>query len=236
MTIETVFHGEAPPTTRVCAGEGPLLLMEGADVAKQVEAGGVGPLAVLSGTFQNYPSVAVDDLMLLQVPAVRESLGAVTAAELGPMPLSPVGQILGPRLPTEVAALLGAGISSVHFLMAFELTGHAEAHVAAAVRTPVLRGVGVELAHVGLQQLLLLELLAAALVATDVGTRPVVAADVALAVGIGGESLCAVVLGARERSLSAVSQRVTRQVVRARERLPAVLMRARVRLDSGVFT
>lgn len=58
----------------------------------------------------------------------------------------------------------------------------------------------------------------------------------ALAVGVGGESLSAALHSAGKRFVSAVDQLMTRQMVRAAERLSAVLVSTRVRLHSGVFT
>lgn len=148
----------------------------------------------------------------------------------------PVGQVIRPRLPGEGAARLGAGVAAVHLLVALEFTGEAEPHGAALGRAPVLGQVRVLLAHVGLQQLVLPELQAAALVRTEVSARAVAAADVALPVGVGGESLGAALHGAGERFVSVVDQLMTRQMVRAAERLPAALVSTRVRLHSGVFT
>lgn len=84
------------------------------------------------------------------------------------MQLPPVGQVICPRFPGEGAARLGAGVAAVHLLVPLEFTRETEPHDAALDRTLVLRQVRVLLAHVGLQQLVLLELQAAALVRAEV--------------------------------------------------------------------
>lgn len=70
----------------------------------------------------------------------------------------------------------------------------------------ILWRVGMALTHVGLQQLVLPELLTAVVMDADVFTCSVVAADVALAVGVGGEGLAAAGCRAGEWFVTAVSQ------------------------------
>lgn len=70
VTSETLLHGEAPPTAQVWTGEGPQLLVEGADVALEVKAGGERPVAAVSGTAQDEARVSMNALVLLQAPLV----------------------------------------------------------------------------------------------------------------------------------------------------------------------
>lgn len=90
--------------------------------------------------------------------------------------------------------------------------------------------------QVELEQLVLPEFEAAVFVSADVFVRFVALDNVALPVGVGGESVGASLHGAGERFVSAVDQLMTRQMVRAAERLSAALVSTRVRLHSGVFT
>lgn len=236
VPLQALPHGEGLPAARVRAGEGPQLLVEGADVALQVEHGGEGPVAAIPGALEDQPGVGVDVLMLLQEPGVPEHLAALLTLEEEPVLLLPVLQVLRPGLPREAAAFLLAGVTSVHLLVSLQLAGDAEAHLAAFMRALVWRQLGVLLTHVGLQLLLLLELQLAALEPADV--VPVLlpgvdAVNVPCPVGVGGESLRAAVHGAEEGFVPAVAELVSGQVVAAAEGLPAV---AAERLHSGVFT
>lgn len=65
MAIHTYLHGKGLPTAFIRAGKRPLLLMEGADVALQVEDCGEGPLAPCPRTNQHLSLVRVDALVLL---------------------------------------------------------------------------------------------------------------------------------------------------------------------------
>lgn len=158
VTLQALLHGEGLPTARVGAGEGPQLLVEGADVALQVEDGGEGPATSLPGALVNNARVRVHVLVLLQEPGVPEHLAALVTLEHAPVLLLPVLQVLGPRLGREAAAPLLAGVASVHLLVPLQLAGEGEAHLAAFVRAPVRRQLRVLLAHVRLELLVLLEL------------------------------------------------------------------------------
>lgn len=70
MASKTLLHGEAATTARVGTGVEPLLLVEGADVALQVEGCGEGSFTIFSGTAQHHPRLAVHSLVLLQIPGV----------------------------------------------------------------------------------------------------------------------------------------------------------------------
>lgn len=99
-----------------------------------------------------------------------------------------------------------------------------------------MRYIGMLLAHVGFEELVLPEFKATVLESADISARAVVAINVTLSVEVGGKSIRAASHGAGEWFLSTVNQLVTRKMVRAAERLSTVLMLARVRLHSGVFT
>lgn len=64
MTLEALIHGKCLPTTSSAADEGPSLLVEGADVALQVEGSGEGPVTAVLGTFEDHSHIRVDVLML----------------------------------------------------------------------------------------------------------------------------------------------------------------------------
>lgn len=68
MTLEAALHGESPPAAVMSADEGAQVLVEGADVALQVEHGGVGAVTALSGALVDDPGVGVDALVLLEEP------------------------------------------------------------------------------------------------------------------------------------------------------------------------
>lgn len=158
VALEALLHSEVLPTALVGAGEGPQLLVEGADVALQVEGGGERPLAAISGALEDYSLLTVDVLMLLQEPGVPEHLAALVTTQAGTVLLLPVLHILGPGLSSEGAALLLAGVTSVHLLMSLQFAGEGEPHLASFISALVRRQLGVLLTHVGLQLLVLLEL------------------------------------------------------------------------------
>lgn len=70
VASETLLHGEAAAAARVGTGVEPLLLVEGADVALEVEGRGERSLTAVSGAAQHQPRLAVHALVLLQVPGV----------------------------------------------------------------------------------------------------------------------------------------------------------------------
>lgn len=123
----------------------------------------------------------------------------------------------------------------MHLLVPLQVARRTEPHGAPLESAMELRHVGVVLTHVGFEQFVLLEFKAAVFVGADVAARGIVALDVALAVGVRGESLGAALHSAGKRFLSTVNQLMTRQVIRAAERLTAALVSTRVRLHSGVF-
>lgn len=228
VTLETLLHGEGLPTASVGAGEGPLLLVEGVDVALQVEGRGERPVAALPGALENHSCVRMDALMLLQEPGVPEHLGAAITPEEEPVLLLPVPQVVCPGLPCEAAGLLLAGISSVHLLVSLQLTWEGESHVAAFISALVRWQLSVLLTHVGLQLLVLLELEPAALKLTDVFLvfLSVDAAEVPGPVGVGGEGLRAALCTALEGLHAAVGELVPGQVIGAAEGLTAAVVAA----------
>lgn len=123
-------------------------------------------------------------------------------------------------------------------LVPLQLTGGGESHLAAIVGALVGWQLRMLLAHVGLQLLVLLELLAAALERADVFLllESVRAADVSAPVGARGESLRAALHGAAEGLLPAVDELVPGQVERRAEGLSAALVLTRVWPKSRVFT
>ena len=238
VALEALPHRKGLPAACVCAGEGPQLLVEGADVALQVEQRGERPAAVTPRALVDHPCVSVDSLMLLQEPGVPEHLAALVTLQDEPVLLLPVLQILGPGLPSEAAALLLAGVSSVHLLMTLQFAGEGESHLAPVIGALVGGQLGVLLTHVGLELLVLPELQAAALVFARVLLLllGVDAADMSDPVRVGGEGLPAAVHGALEGLHAAVAEVVSSQVVAAAERLPAAIAVTCVRLQPGVFT
>lgn len=154
------------------------------------------------------------------------------------MVLLSVLQVLSPGLPCEGAALLFAGIPSVHLLMTLQFTGEAKSHLAAFVSALIRGQLGVLLAHVGLQLFVLLELESAALESANVFLLllAVDAADVSGPVCVGGEGLRAAVYGTSERLLPAVAELVPRQVGLTAKSLRAAIAATRVWLHSRVFT
>lgn len=238
VALEALSHGEGFAAARVGAGEGPLLLVEGVDVALQVEERGEGPVAAVPGAPEDHSCVRVDGLVLLQEPHVFEDLAALVTPQADPVLLLPVLQELSPGLPCEAAALLFAGVSSVHLFMPLQPAGEGEPHLAAFIRALVGGQLRVLLTHVGFQLLVLLELHPAAVLLTHVhpSLLAVDAAHVSGQVAVGGEGLRAAVRGAAERLHPAVGERVSAQVVRAAEGLPAAVLLALVRLHPRVFT
>lgn len=124
----------------------------------------------------------------------------------------------------------------MHLLVSLQLTGVGKSHLAALVAALIRGLLRVLLTHVGLQQLVLLELQAAVLELADVFLLLVNAADVPAAVRARGESLRAALHGAAEGLLPAVAELVPGQVVRRAEGLPAALVLTRVGPNSRVFT
>lgn len=79
--MEALLHGELFPTARVCANPGPLLLVEGADVALQVKGCGERPVTALAGADEDDTRVSVNALVLLQEPGVTEHFAALVTFE-----------------------------------------------------------------------------------------------------------------------------------------------------------
>lgn len=107
MTMEALFHGERLPTALVSANVRPQLLVEGADVALQVEHFGEGPATAHVGAQEDHTRVSVDALVLLQEPGVTEHFAALITFEDFPVRTTiRVGKSiweegsLGPRDPT----------------------------------------------------------------------------------------------------------------------------------------
>lgn len=238
VALEALPHRKRLPAARVAAGEGPQLLVEGADVALQVEERGEGPVAVAPRALVDHPGVSVDSLVLLQEPGVPEHLAALVTLQDEPVLLLPVLQILCPGLPSEAAALLLAGVTSVHLLVSLQFAGEGESHLAGLIGALVGGQLGVLLTHVGLELLVLPELQAAALMFTHVLLLllGVNAAHVSDPVRVGGEGLLTAVHGAPEGLHAAVAEIVSGQVVAAAERLPAAIAVTCERLQPGVFT
>lgn len=176
-------------------------------------------------------------LMLLQEPRVPEHLVALVTLQEDPVLFLPVLQVLSPGLSREDAALLLAGVTSVHLLVALQPAGEGEPHLAAFEGALIGRQLGVLLAHVGLELLVLPELQPAALHFADVLLLllAVNAADVSGPVRVGGEGLRAAVHRAAEGLRAAVTELVPRQVIGAAEGLGAAIVLARVRLHPRVF-
>lgn len=101
-------------------------------------------------------------LMLLQRPGILEHLAAMVTPENGAVLLPRVLQVLGPSVPREGAALLLAGVAFVYLLVSLQPAGEGEPHVAAFMAARVRWQLRMLLAHVGLEQLVLLEAEAAA--------------------------------------------------------------------------
>lgn len=150
VTLEALPHGEGLPAACVGAGEGPQLLVEGADVALKVENCGERPVTAVPGAPEDHTRLRVDALMLLQEPGVPEHLGALVALQDEPVLLVPVLQVLCPGLSCEAAALLVAGVPSVHLLVSLQLAGEGESHLAAFISALVSGQLGVLITHVGL--------------------------------------------------------------------------------------
>lgn len=237
VALEALLHGEGLPAACVGAGEGPQLLVEGADVALQIEYCGEGPVTVVPGALEDHPYVRVDALMLLQEPRVPEHLAALVALQDEPVLLLPVLQVLSPGLSCEAAALLLARVPSVHLLVSLQFAGEGESHLASFIGALIRGQLGVLLTHVGLELLVLLELEAAAVKLANILLLllGVNAADVSGPVCVGGEGLCAAIHGAGKGLQAAVRQIVSRQVIGGTERLSAAVALTRVRLDSRVF-
>lgn len=212
MTLEALVHGERLPTAGVGADEGSVLLVEGADVALQVEGSGERPVTGIPGTFEDHSHFRVDVLMLLQKPGVPEHSATLLTLQGDSMLLLPVLHVLSPGLPCEITALLFAGVPSMHLLVTLQFAGEAESHLAAFISALIRGQLSVLLTHVRFEQFVLLELEAAALKLADVFPRlqAVDAADVSGPVCVGGEGLRAAVHGAPERLLSAVTELVPR--------------------------
>ncbi len=176
--------------------------------------------------------------MLLQEPGVPEHLAALVALQDEPVLLLPVLQVLCPGLSCEAAALLLAGVPSVHLLVSLQLAGEGESHLAAFISALVRGQLGVLITHVGLKLLVLPELEPAALIFAHILLLllGVNAADVSGPVCVGGEGLRAAILGAAKRLHAAVTELMSRQVVGTTERLTAAAELTRVRLHSRVFT
>lgn len=238
VALEALPHGEGLPAAPLGTGEGPKLLVEGADVALQVKKRGIRPAAAVPGALEDHARLGVDALMLLQEPGVPEHLVALVAHQDTPVLLLPVLQVLCPGLSCEAAALVFAGVPSMHLLVALQLAGDGEPHLAVLIGARVRGQLRVLLAHVGLELLVLLELEPAVLELAGVLLLlpRVNAADMSGPVGVGGEGLLAAVLGAPKGLHAAVTEFVSRHMVGAAERLTATVARAREGLHSGVFT
>lgn len=79
--ILSYLHGKGLSTASMRTGEGPQLLMEGANVVLQVEWCGEGPFTTLSGTFQHQAHLRVNLLVLLQKPRIPEHLVALVTRQ-----------------------------------------------------------------------------------------------------------------------------------------------------------
>lgn len=79
--MEALLHGELFPTAYVCANPRPQLLVEGADVALEVEHGGEGPVTTPVGTQEDHTRFSMNTLMLLQEPGVTEHFAALITFE-----------------------------------------------------------------------------------------------------------------------------------------------------------
>lgn len=238
MTLEALVHGKCLPTANLAADEGSSLLVEGADVALQVESSGEGPVTAIPGALEDHSHFRVDVLMLPQKPRVPEHFAALVTLHGDSVLLLSVLQVLSPGLPCESAALLFAGVPSVHLLVTLQFTGEAKSHLAALISALIRGQLSVLLAHVGLQLFVLLELEPTALKSANIFPLllAVHAADVSGPVCVGGEGLRAAIYGASERLLSAVAELVPRQVGLTAESLRAAIAPTRIRLHSRVFT
>lgn len=232
VALQALLHGEGLPAGWLVAAERPQLLVEGPDVALQVEVLGEGPAAALPRTQQAHAGLGVHALVLLQEPRVSEDFVATVAAHLEPVSLLPVLQVLRPGLGDEVAVRLIARVASVHLLVALQAAGEGEAPGAAWLRALVgWQGV-VLLAHVRSQLLVFAKFQPTAFHLARVATplvRAVHAALVPDAVGVGGERLAAAVHGAPEGPVATVTELVPRQVIGGGKRPAAVRALARER-------
>lgn len=168
VSLETLLHSKGLPTACVGTNEGSQLLVEGADVTLQVESCSVRPLTAIPGTFEDHPHIRVNLLMLLQEPRVPKLLAALVAPDSVPVLFLPVFLVLSPGLSCEATAFLIAGITSVHLLVSFQLTGEGESHFTSFISALVMWQLRVLLTHVGLQLLVFLELQPTALKFTNV--------------------------------------------------------------------
>lgn len=207
VALQTLLHCKGLPTGWLVAAEGPQLLVEGPDVALQVEGFGEGPAAALPWTQQAFAGLGVHALVLPQEPRVSKDFGATVAAHLEPVPLLPVLQVLRPGLGDEVAVRLLARVASVHLLVPLQATGEGETPGAARLRALVGRHGVVPLTHVRSQLLVFAKFQLTAVHLARVAhplARAVHAALVPDAVGVGGERLAAAVHGAPEGPLAVV--------------------------------
>lgn len=127
VALQALLHGEGLPAGRLVATEGSQLLVEGPNVALQVEGRGEGSAAALPRTQQAYAALEVHALVLPQEPRVPEDFGATFAAHLEPVPLFPVFQVLSPGFGDEVTVRLLARVASVYLFVPLETAGEGEA-------------------------------------------------------------------------------------------------------------
>lgn len=214
VTLKAFLHGKCLPTARICASERTQFLMEGLDVALQVEGSSERPVTIILGTHQDNPLLRVDSLVLMQEPGVLECLVALVTAHSGLVLLLPVLQEVCPGFRGEAAAFLLTRVTTVHLLVSLQLAGEGEAHLATLVSAPITRQLCVLLALVRLQLFVFPELQATAFKLTHVHfwSLHVDAAYVPAPVGVGGEGLGAAVLAAHKRLMSAVSESMSRQM------------------------
>lgn len=237
VSLEAPFHGERLAAAFVSADKLAHILVEGADVALQVEESGVRPAAALSGTTEDHSHLRVDVLVLVQEPGVPELLAALITPDNTPVVLLPVLQELRPGPPREGATFLLARVPPVHLLVSLQLAGEGESHLAAFKGALVRRLLSVLLTHVRVQLFVLPEFKSAAVVLADVllAVLAMNAAGVSLQVGVGGEGLRAAFYGAEKRLRPGVTELVPRQVVLGAEGLTAALALTGEGLHSGVF-
>lgn len=155
-----------------------------------------------------------------------------------PVLLFPVLQVLGPGLAGVGTALFRARVPPVDLLVSLQLAGEGEPPLTAVVGALVRWQLGVLLAHVGLQLIVLLKLESAAIEPTQVRfpVRAVNAADVSGPVRIGRECLLAVLHGAVKRLHAAVAEVMSVQVRLTTEGLPATVATTWIRFYPRVFT